>query len=56
MNLKHMGSEQLKCDKRKRNLELYLSEVPIYLVRTTLPGEVSAKKIRLIVLASLKSQ
>ena len=56
MDLKHIDSEQLKCDKRKLNLELYLFEVPVDLVGTTLPGDVSAKKIRLIVLASLKSQ
>ena len=53
MNLKHMGSEQLKCDKRKRNLELYLFEVPVDLVGTTLPGDVSAKKIRPIVISFL---
>ena len=39
-----MDSEQLKCDIRKRNLELYFFEVPVDLVEITLPGEVSAKK------------
>ena len=51
-----MNSEQLKCGKRKRNLEFYLVEVPVDLVGATLPGDVSAKKIRPIVLATLKSQ